>query len=332
MKKILLIIGTILGLSLLYTSCNVNSDQVPKFNEKDAFVGFTTLIYTVDEDFCTNPQKGNGQNYKIPVTLASVSGLVSSVKIVVKDSTAIAGVNYILKSGNTLNFTTDARTQYVEFEIIDIPGEFTGDFMFKIEITDGGSVNVGSDNICSVKIADMDHPLSSILGVYIANGCGYWDGDYSWNVTIKKDDPADGKAPDLSKVWLYNFIEGGQNVDIYGTVNAELTEIRIPMGQTTVLRSGAQYAAMVGWHVFYYEDGTVNEDLDDEVYDIQDGYNMVVYIENDGQKMYLPPLYEFGSYIPDEDAWYNILLPFPVPGGGKWDYDMNRPMMTLIKN
>ena len=203
---------------------------------------------------------------------------------------------------------------------------------FYIYKTDGTSVEFNINEVDSISFTpSLTLP---ILGEYTTSGCGFWDGAYSWNVTIRKDEPEDGKEPDPSKVWFYNFIEGGQNVGIYGIVNHDVTEIRIPMGQTTVITSGVQYAIMTGWHVFYHEDGTVNNDLDDDEYDIPDGYNMVIYIENDGQKMYLPPVYEFGSYIvgyPNNGLWYNILVPYPVPGGGILDYDMNRPMMTLIK-
>ena len=326
MKKILLVIGTILGLSLFYTSCNVNSDQVPKFNDKDAFVGFTFISVAVDEDYCTNPKKGNGQYFKIPVTLGSISGVVSSVTIEVNDLTAKADENYILKSGNTLNFTADNRTQYIEFEIIDIPGEFTGDFSFSIKITNGGSVNIGSDNKCTVKISDVDHPLAKLLGNYMGEGNSYFDGPYPVNPTIDKD------PDDVTKVWIRNFFYG-QNVPFYGIVNQDMTELMIPAGQTTTMNGSETYAVMVGWFVFYYDNGNVNEDLPDEDYDIPDGYNLIINIEDDegNIKMSMPPLYEIGSYVIPSDAWYEIFIPWPVPGGGKYDYDMNQPMITFIK-
>ena len=332
MKKILFIIGTILLVSLLFFACNVNDKQVPTFNDKDAYVGFTFLEYTVDEDYCTNPKKGNGGKYRIPVTLASVSGVVSSVTYEVINGTAIADTNFVLKSSKTLNFTADNRVQYIEFEIIDIPGEFTGDFQFSIEIKNGGSVKVGSDKVCKVKIADVDHPLSKILGNYTGSAFSYFDREFSFDVTISKDESVDGKAPDLSKIWFHNFFYL-QNVGIYGTVDAELKEIRIPMGQTTTTSAGNPYAQMVGWFVFYKDDGSVNEDLEDEEYDIPDGHNIIIYIENDGQRLIMPPIYELGSYvIGSVGGFFEYLLPFPVAGGGIGDFDMNKPMMTLIKN
>ncbi|MCL2073990.1 MAG: BACON domain-containing protein [Marinilabiliaceae bacterium] len=169
-----------------------------------------------------------------------------------------------------------------------------------------------------------------IFGYYSVFGCGYWDGELNWIATIKKD------ASDPSKVWLDNFIEGGQNVLIFGIVNEDNTEIRIPFGQITVTYStGEPRATMNGFHVFYHEDGSVNYDLPREEREIPDGYEMILYVQEseDNITITLPPFYEFGSrVISYEGSWYNIHIPFPIEGLSQWDFDMNRPMITLIKN
>ena len=318
MKKIFFISLVVMGI-ILFNSCDLNKPL--KFNDKDAYVGFTLLNYSVNENYSKD-----GVHFKLPLTIASIAERSSVVKLQVKDSTAKEGVNYKIASSTTLTFTPGNPVQYIEFEIIEMPDNFTGDFIFTVSIADGGSVNIGSDRMCTVKIIDLDHPLAFILGEYSVSGYDYWDKATVWDLVITKDEK------DVSKVWIDNLINDGQNVDIYGTVNKEKTEIRIPCGQPTVkYRNGDTRGSLTGWFVFYNEDGTVNEDLDDKDYDIPDGHNLIIHIMDDGKKLIMNPDYELASYGEAEDAWFGFILPFPVPGGGTWDHDKNKPMLTLTK-
>ncbi|MDY6248923.1 MAG: leucine-rich repeat protein [Prevotella sp.] len=76
--------------------------------------------------------------------------------------------------------------------------------------------------------SENEHPLAFILGVYDAHGEDYYDNwaVENWSATIKKDDS------DPSKVWIYDFTPAGFPDAIYGIVNEERTEIRIPVNQT----------------------------------------------------------------------------------------------------
>ena len=222
-----------MGLSLLFTSCNKNEPL--EFDDKDAFVAFATGNYSVDEDYVANVKKGNGANFKIPVTLASIAGTSSTISYEIVDGTAKAGINYELAGGSsTLTFSSSNRVQNIEINIIDIPGEFTGDLEFVIRITNGGSVNIGDVNSCVVKISDMDHPLSFMLGDYTGSGNDSWSGALtSWSgVVLEKDD--DG---DVSKVWFRNMFDATSynpvtgNYRVYGVVNEEKTEISIDVHQ-----------------------------------------------------------------------------------------------------
>ena len=164
--------------------------------------------------------------------------------------------------------------------------------------------------------------ISYILGEYRAKGYSYFFKEEEWDVIIKKDET------DVSKVWIRNFAyEGGASTYIYATVNPEKTEIRIPMGQATIK---SEDAFLTGWFVFYNEDGSEDLSRPDEDYDIPDGYNMVVYINDDGNKvtLTLPPIYEFGSYETSSGLWYDLLIPYSKANGG---YDNSKPMITLTK-
>jgi len=330
MKKIKFLIVTIIGISLCFSSCNVNSDKIPEFNDKDASVAFTIQSYSVEEDYSL---KNNGKYFQIPVTLASLNGISSQVKFEIIDvtldggtdfeRTSKEGINYNLISSNTLNFDAANRKQYIEIEIINIPDDFTRDFEFYIQITNGGSVKIGSDSICTVRILDMDHPLANILGDYNGVGNSYFDGRWEFTPTFEKDEE------DVSLVWIRSFFYG-QNQPIYGVVNSEMTEIRIPHGQTLTMSAGEPYAVMAGWFVEYDEDGNEIELEDDE---IPDGHNLILYIEDDNGQITItmPPIYWLGSYVIPSDAWFEIYIPWPVPGGGQFDHDWSRPMITLIK-
>ena len=72
------------------------------------------------------------------------------------------------------------------------------------------------------------HPLAAILGEYTATGTSFFDGTQAWTVTIAKD-----PAGDASKVWITNFVAGGSSTytPLYGVVNTEKTELKIPVGQ-----------------------------------------------------------------------------------------------------
>ena len=322
--------GIIAGFLIMFTACNINKPL--EFNEKDAYVGFTVSNFNIDEDFTSNLKKGDGTNkslFQIPITMASLNGKNSTVTIKTIDGEgktgAKAGENFNLKT-ETLNFTSDKLVQYVELEIINLPDSLTGDLTFYVEIIEATNVKIGSDKVCTVKILDMDHPLLAILGGYITTGNCYWYKVFSWETTILKDDN------DLSKVWLKNFFPRYQGANIYGIVNSDKTELRIPFGQPTwILANGEPEDFMLGWFVFYDEDGNEIVDLPDDEYDIPDGYNMVIYIdineETGAVTMTIPPLYEFGNGN-FNDGFFNIFIPYTRPDG---EYDSKKPMITLIK-
>ena len=85
---------------------------------------------------------------------------------------------------------------------------------------------------------ENEHPLDFILGIYEAegeNGRNGWRMD-SWNTTIKKDDS------DPNKVWIYGIVPltyATTTERIYGIVNEDKNEIRIPVNQP--IGSNADY-------------------------------------------------------------------------------------------
>lgn len=233
MKKIFLLLN-IFAVCLL-ASCNKN--EFATFNDKDAFVAFGKASYSIAED---------GATLTIPVTLASVAGIETTVTVSGVDGTAVNGVDYAVKNGGNLVFNAQTRTANVEVEIINRPGEYTGDLSFSLEFSNLGTVNAGAQKTTSVTIQDKDHPLSPILGTYAAKELDFWGSEYSWNIQLEKD------SADETKVWIldlepyfasYGYVASvGYNV-FYGVVNGDMTEISVPLNQSIgygdVVLSGA---------------------------------------------------------------------------------------------
>ena len=216
--------GMVAAALMTFTSC---SNDYPEFNDADAFVAMTSSSAFVSE---------TGQTLKVPVMLTSLSGIEKTVEFTLtpdEKAGAVEGTHYrLVNSSKSLSFTKENPTQYIEFEILD-NDVFEGDVKFTITLTKPEGLNLGANKSCIVTIEDDEHPLAFILGSFTAKGISYYNGEQEWTARIEKD------ANDLSKVWIYGFVPGGQgsNIAIYGTVNAEKTQISIPVEQTMVSTS-----------------------------------------------------------------------------------------------
>ena len=161
MKKILIYTLTALSAAAALASCNKN--DYPVFDDKNAFVAFDETEVSANEDYSKN-----GDTLRVAVTLASVAGLEETVKFEISEPStqaAKAGVNYeLLTTSGTLSFDANHRTAYIEF-LTKYDGIYTGDLSFTIKVYGNDEIASGSEDECKVTIADIDHPLSSILAL-----------------------------------------------------------------------------------------------------------------------------------------------------------------------
>ncbi|MCE4566866.1 hypothetical protein INQ51_21265 [Maribellus sp. CM-23] len=281
MKKITIYISFLAGIVLFFSSCELN--DFPKFDDADAFVAFSSETMMVTEDAGT---------LEIPVRLTSLSGLSSSVAFDFIDSTAVKGRDYNLKGGaSVLNFEGNEAVKNIEIDIVNHSGVFTGDMKFGVRITSPGNVNAGSVDTMWVTIADIDHPLAFILGEFSASATSYFNGKEEWTVTFAKD------ISDVNKVWITNLVNGGSSAStpVYGMVNEEKTEVKIPVGQ--VIRASTSYDILLKG--FYGPDGETG---------IEDGGSITGLIDPDGTIRIQD---EFGSQAftagtTSSVGWYNI--------------------------
>lgn len=286
MKSLYTYIGAVLAAASILASCDKNEPS--KFNDKDAFVAFDKTSLTLSE--------GSEDVLRIPVTLASVAGLEETIKFEVKEpekKAAKQGVNFeLLTKSGTLSFNAENRTRYIEVKSIP-DGEYTGDLQFTIVINGTESIKAGSENTCTVTVADSDHPLGFMLGAYTATGVSYFNGPSTWTMTFFKD------ADDDHKVWIDNLFQNdsfaGADTRYYGIVNEDLTSLNIPFGQESEYKySNGNPITLLGFDGEYGHDtGSVD-----------------VAIVQDGDKVTLDFGTEWGFWVRIKDAGdLNVINP-----------------------
>ncbi len=295
MKKLYSVIALIAGLVML-ASCELNKE--PVFNDSDAFVAFNNAAFSCAET--------DGE-ISIPVTLASLNGMSTTVSYEAVNGTAKEGVNFELVDGaGTLTFSPAERTQYIKVKILDpgveyeegerVSGLYTGDLKFSLEFKSTGDVAASRQNACTVTIKDIDHPMSALLGDYSMSAVSYSNGPVDWTMSILKDENDD------HMVWFFNIfaVDGWADTDtmFYGNVDADMTTITIPLGQES------EYTRPTGYHLTLYG-------LDNELEGYETG-NLTVTIEKDanGKVTGLDFGDELGiwAYLPTEGS-LSILLP-----------------------
>lgn len=271
MNKMKFIYTSILGTMLFY-SCN---NDLPVFDDKDAFVAFTETSMSVDE----NVESGE---LKIPVLLTSLSGMDRTIQYEVVEGKAKPGVHYeVVDESQTLHFTKDEPTQYIVIRIID-NNEFGGDVDFTVNLKPSTEINLGDSQSCTVKIIDNEHPLADILGSYSAVGQSYWGSALSWNVTLEKDDE------DVTKVWISNMVPNGTSLKVYGTVNDDKTEIKIPVAQEIAESSSYPLIALEGIDADFNDipkGGFITGTISNGTITFTDGYMSTVYGDEAGTEL-----------------------------------------------
>lgn len=275
MKRINTIFALAAGIAM-FASCDIN--KTPVWSDDNAFAAFDKTAVSVKEDV---------GSVKIPVTIASIDPVEVAVTYAAVDTLgAASGVNFKLTNeSGVLAFDGEQRTAYIEIEIIDQPGVYTGDIKFAIDLTGAGDLNLGSNKTCVVTITDNDHPLASILGTY--TGVDETRGT-TWELEVRKD-PNDTKT-----VWFYNICcfgsdWAGDDIMYYGTVDIEAGTITIPLGQDSE---------------YVYSNGNAvtlcNLDINQEY--INDTGSYVITIKEDGQRLEFQKDYGLCAYIFDAGA------------------------------
>lgn len=246
--------------ALMLASCNIN--ELPEYDDSNAFVAFTSSSVTAQE---------GGAEVKIPVLLTSISGISTDIEVEVIDSTAVEGKDFTI-ANKKLSFTKENPTQEIVVKVTN-DDEYTGSRAFTLVLKESG-VQLGASKKCVVSIADDEHPLLFLFNTYTGHISDYWGDQYDIEGTIERD------PDDDSKVWFKDFftpyltIGNGFSTKFYGIVNLETNEILIPAGQETGVSASSK-------PIILYVSET--EDLSGDLYD--SGKNLVVKILDDGESL-----------------------------------------------
>lgn len=257
MKRINTIFALAAGIAA-FASFDVN--KTPVWSDDDAFAAFDKTAVSVKED---------AGSVKIPVTIASIDPVEVAVTYAAVDTLgAKNGVNFKLKDeSGVLAFDGEQRTAYIEIEIIDQPGTFTGDLKFSVDLKGAGDLNLGDSKTCIVTINDNDHPLAAILGSYTGSGLDYSGAPATFNINVVKD------ADDLNVVWFENFdpefasYSSSKVNRFYGNVNEAKTEIVITQKQEFGLTAGNGPLVLYGFDAVTYNDAEGFADIKIKVED-----------------------------------------------------------------
>ena len=176
---------------LLVPSCKKLNEN-PVFEASESFAAFTQDVISVDE---------NKGTLSIPVEIASIDPVKTTVSYKITDGKAKAGENFKdLNESAVLVFDGKTRSQNIELQIIDNAGEFTGDLDFSIELIAATGLKLSMEKTCKVTIVDLDHPLAAILGSYTVSCNDYWKKEQTYTMNLVKD------PKDITVVWCEQIV------------------------------------------------------------------------------------------------------------------------------
>lgn len=266
------------GAALVVAASCAKMNQRPVFNPADSFAAFDKTVMSASEE---------AGRVQIPVTIGSIDPIATTVTYSVdtENSTAIAGTHFnLVDPSAVLTFANDARTAYIELDILPIRGEagYTGDKVIYLNLNGSNDVKMGNSKVCKFTINDLDHPLSAILGEYVLNGTA--------TLTFEKD------ATDVTVVHSYDAFATTQNwcgmpLDMIGQVSKDMETIVIPLPIDT----GYTYSNGENLKIYacdatsvYYDIASITLTRTENGYACQD-YGLISYIKGAGYVEYYDP-------------------------------------------
>lgn len=229
MKKFIKIIVA-LAFAAALVGCNNKAEYVSK-----SFVRFSTSGGSVKE---------NAGTIKIPVYAYTSNGktafprtdnAVTTVNFKVIESTAKSGENFnVTPASGQLSFNGNSEA-FIEIQIVDKPGAYTGDLKFGIEITGASDgYTIGGTNQLVITIQDLDHPYANYHGTWVSET--YVDAwNMSWNIKTEIKPVSDGKLTDVTITNLCPYsASAGYPHTLVGQISEDGKSIVIPSLQWVV--------------------------------------------------------------------------------------------------
>lgn len=165
MNRSIKILATAAAMLVFLASCSQKAD----FQSKP-FVRFNQSAINTTEDAGTE---------KIPVYAYGKDGATvaiprgeqanTSVTFEVIDGTAVKGTDFTVSPANGVLTFNNSSEAFIEVNVINHPGVYTGSLNFSIKITgasDGFTISSEAVSSLNFTIKDNDHPLANFLGTY----------------------------------------------------------------------------------------------------------------------------------------------------------------------
>lgn len=176
-----------------------------------------------------------------------------TVTYAVEAGTAKEGVDFSLSDASgVLKISPASESQSISVVVTGQPGVYTGNTQFKVKLVSASNgVVLGASSTCTVTVKDLDHPLSAILGEYVADGTDVFGKEIAWPVSVTPDEK------NIHKVWLKNVIalpyynDLDWDMSVYGIVSDDLKTITIPYLQQTGLAwdTDEDWMQLCSWQV-----------------------------------------------------------------------------------
>lgn len=229
-------------------------NQMPEFNSDESFAAFDVTSLSISE---------KAGRIKIPVTIASIEPVNTTVSYSIVDGgTAKQGENFnLVDAAAVVKYDGGARTNYIEIDIINIPG-YTGDFNFKLQLVNAVGLKLGANRFCDINIKDEDHPLAELLGEYTVKGTTEDDGETSWDLLIEKlyinkektqtsvtAVKVYGISPWLAGKKPYPAFDNGYVANVVFNDEKKITGLKIDIGQSLAFKfpyKGTDYDILIG--------------------------------------------------------------------------------------
>ena len=230
--------------------------------------------YTFNEDAGT-----------VTIPVYANKGASGTVNFEVIENTAKVGTNFTVEPANgSLNI--GGGQSAITLKITNQVGVFTGDVNFTIRLTGASDgLTVGGIYAARVTIKDLDHPLSDILGNYVAKGISdAWGDVYDIAITVA---PVDGSVSEVtvSNICPYSVSAGYPHM-LRGYVNDSKTEIHI-----------ADWQSIYGTALMFVAMDEDENEVDELILQIGNGT--------------LSTTQGWGAYVVNS-GWYDAIFPDPV--------------------
>lgn len=232
-----------------------------------------------------------------------------SVAYEVVDGTAKQGLDYTVVDGTgVLNFAAGEETKEIKFNIVGQPGTYTGNTKFTVTLKSAtNEVTLGSIDVCTITIADTDHPLTALFGTYEYHAYQLNDETeqlsyYGWkSMTIS---PYDGDPTRVwidklfvLQLWYPSYLPNGGG-KCYAVVSDDMKTISIPVPQDFNTNGVNLFSYDAEWYIFKCNGDTFSDAESNIVFTLQ----------------------EDGSYVTTDDFGLNTMEDF---ADGMFYYGMN---------